>query len=59
VSTFEVPADDTERRTLAARYQHDPSPEAGERFWRLAMPDIAAGFWATRRQMQAEAGGTP
>jgi hypothetical protein len=51
---FEVPADDNERRTLAAQCQHDPSPEAGHRFWQLAMPDIRAGFWAAR----AEAGGS-
>ena len=56
--TFEVPADDNERRALASRYQHDPSPEAGEKFWKLAMPDIEAGFWAARREIHAQNGWT-
>lgn len=50
LDAFEIPADDTERRALAERYRTDPSPEAGFRFWKLAMPDIEAAFWATRRE---------
>jgi hypothetical protein len=49
LDAFEVPADDTERRRLAAIYQQGPSPDAGYRFWRLVAPDIEAAFWATRR----------
>lgn len=44
---------DAERRNLADVYQRDPSPEGGYCFWRLAMPDIEAAFWATRQQRRA------
>lgn len=49
LDTFEVPLDDDERRRLMTLYQLDPSPMAGYRFWKLAAPDIRAGFLAARR----------
>ncbi len=50
--------DDIERRVKASLLQFDPSPEAGEEFWRLVFPDLEAGFWAARQRAQAEAGGS-
>ena len=50
--------DDHERRVKASLLQFDPSPEAGEEFWRLAFPDLEAGFWATRREIHAQNGWT-
>ena len=42
--------DSAARRRRMAELQHDPTPEAGEEFWKLAAPDIEAGFWAARRE---------
>lgn len=54
--TDDVPADNNERRRLMTACQQDPDPAVGYRFWRSAMPDLKAAFWAAR---QANAGGTP
>lgn len=47
---------DQERRRLMRQYQQDPSPAAGFEFWKLAAPDIAAGFWAARQHFADEGG---
>lgn len=52
-----VPSDDTERRRQMELYRDVPTPEAGYRFWKLAMPDIEAAFWACRALNRA--GSTP
>lgn len=58
LDAFEVPEDDTDRRRLMAIYQQDPSPVAGYRFWRLAAPDLRAGFLAARKQIHEQNGWT-
>ena len=58
LDAFTIPEDDEERRRLMEKYRDDPSPVAGYKFWRLAFPDLEAGFWAARRRAQTE-GGTP
>lgn len=59
LDAFTVPEDAEERRRLMEVYRDDPSPVAGYKFWRLAFPDIEAGFWAARHRAQAEGGSNP
>lgn len=56
---FRVPPGDVDRRRLMAVYRDDPSAAAGEKFWRLAWPDLEAGFLALRRQIHEQNGWTP
>lgn len=46
------------RRRRMAELQQDPSPAAGHEFWRLAAPDLEAGFWALRRHIHEQNGWT-
>ncbi|MFE7799033.1 hypothetical protein [Nocardia sp. NPDC057440] len=49
---------DAERRARMATLQQNPSPSAGREFWKLAIPDLEAAFWATRRRIHEQNGWT-